>query len=78
MCALCYQKCSTITGCGECQEHYSDEYIDARTCEEKIVSKILANTRVTHIDIESSYFAFCGVLCREGLPSTLGQCGGLF
>ena len=34
MCALCCQKRSNITGCGE---SYCDECIDAHTCGEKIV-----------------------------------------
>ena len=37
VCALCCQKRSTITACGECQEHYCDECIDAHTCGEQLV-----------------------------------------
>ena len=37
VCALCCQKRSTITACGECQEHYCDDCIDAHTCGEQIV-----------------------------------------
>ena len=29
---LCCQKRSTVTACGECQEHDCDECIDAHTC----------------------------------------------
>ena len=75
VCALCCQKRSTITGCGECQEHCCDECIEAHNWEKDC---LLADTRVTHIDVEFSYFDFCGVLCREGLRSTLGRLGGLF
>ena len=32
MCALCCQKRSTITVCGECEEHYCAECIDTHTC----------------------------------------------
>ena len=35
VCALCCQKRSTITGCGERQEYYCDECVDAHTCGEK-------------------------------------------
>ena len=37
VCSLCCQKRSTITACGECQEHYCDECIDDHTCGEQIV-----------------------------------------
>ena len=37
VCALCCQKRSAITACGECQEHYCDECINAHTCGEQIV-----------------------------------------
>ena len=32
VCALCCQQRPAITACGECQEHYCDEWIDAHTC----------------------------------------------
>ena len=41
VCALCCQKHSTITGCGECQEHYCDECIDAHTCGKQIVHLLI-------------------------------------
>ena len=37
VCVLCCQKHSTITFCGECQEHYCEEYIDAHTCGKQVV-----------------------------------------
>ena len=36
-CVLCCQKRSTITVCGECEEHYCAECIDTRTCGTKVV-----------------------------------------
>ena len=36
VCVLCCQKRSTITVCGEFQEHYCDECIDAHTCGEQV------------------------------------------
>ena len=35
LCAPCCQKGSTITGSGECREHYREECTDAHTCGEE-------------------------------------------
>ena len=37
VCALCCEKHSTLTACGECPEHDCDEYIHTYTCGEQIV-----------------------------------------
>ena len=37
VCALCRQKCSTITVCGECKEHSCAECMDAHTCGDRTV-----------------------------------------
>ena len=37
VCLLCCHKLSTITVCGECEEHYCAEYIDTHTCETNVV-----------------------------------------
>ena len=37
VCVLCCQKRSTITICGECEEHYCAECIDTHTCGTNVV-----------------------------------------
>ena len=73
---MCCQKRSAITVCGECKEHYCVECIDAHTCGYHTVC--WAHEKglpLTCIDVKFSCFALCGVLCREGLRSTLVYLG---
>ena len=37
VCVLCWQKCSTVTVCDDCKEHYCTKCIDTHTCGSNVV-----------------------------------------
>ena len=77
VCALCCQKRSTITVCGECKEHLCAEYIDLHTCgDNNTVCRVCREVTSVDVGVNSHYFALCNVVCREGLWSTLVYLGG--
>ena len=88
VCVLCRQKRSTITVCGECQEHYCDECIDAHTCGEQVVHQAMhdGHTLMSNSTIWTYATCFVGNVCGPlwsiwGAPLGEGKSGvnaGLF
>ena len=65
VCVLCCQKRSTITVCGECQEHYCEECIDAHTCGEQVVYEAIhdGHTLMLNSTIWAYATCFVGKVC---------------
>ena len=74
VCVLCCQKRSTITVCGECEEHYCAECIDTHTCGTNVVCLVQYKG---HLELLNSqllpYYATCFVgKVRSPMWSTWG------
>ena len=74
MCVLCCQKRSTITFCGECEEHYCAECIDPYLWDQCC---LLSTIQMTFGVVDFIAIAFlCNVICREGVQSNMVYSGG--
>ena len=74
ICALCCPKRS-ITACGECQEHYCDECIDAKTCGEQVVYEPIHEQYTLMLKFSISPYAACfvGKVCGPLWSSWRGR-----
>ena len=69
MCVLCWKKRSTITICGECEEHYCVEQLWEQWC-------LLSTIQMRFGVIEFTAIALlCNVLFREGVQSNVVYLG---